>query len=97
MPTYTVAIRGTKFRPPEAREVAKHLTPHESVLLEPEPKNPYDENAIKIIVKDQFIGFVQADIAAVLSPILQGADHGLAAYVSEERDTSGLHFIEVTV
>lgn len=95
MPTFTVAIKGTKFRPPEAREVARNLSPHQVVTLVPDPENEFDSNAIKIMVKDQFIGFVQKDMAAVLAARIDGEAVG---YVSENADpNSGLYLVEVTV
>lgn len=95
MPTFTVAIRGTKFRPSEAREVAGNLSPHQNVTLEPDPSNDHDPNAIKIIAQDQFIGYVQKDMAAVLASRLDGLTE---AYVSENTDPqSGLYLIEVTI
>lgn len=96
MSTFTVAIRGIKFRPPEAKEVARNLTPHEVVTIEPDPLNEYDPNALKIIARGQFIGFVQKDMAEHIAPRLEGETE---AYVSEHRDGSkdDLYLIEITV
>lgn len=97
MPTFTVAIRGTKFRPPEAREVARSLTPHEVVTIEPDPDNEFDPNALKIIARGQFIGYVQKDMAEHLAARLDGPTE---AYVSEHKDVGTkdeLYLIEITV
>lgn len=95
MPTFTVAVRGTKFRPPEAQEIAAHLGPLEPVTLEPEPFNEHDPNAIKVIARGEFIGYLQKNMAVFLAARLDGETQ---AYASENIDQwSGLRFIEVTV
>lgn len=95
MPTFTVRLMGTKFRPSEAREVAKALAPHENVTLVPERDNQYDPHAIKIEARGQFIGYVQRDMAAVLYPY---AWEPMTAYVSEEKDAKGeFNLIEVVI
>lgn len=95
MPTFIVAIRGIKFRPLEAREVARNLSPHEVVIIRPDPLNEYDPNALAIIANNEvFIGFVQKDMAKVIAPRLDGDTLG---FVSENIDPTGLRFIEITV
>lgn len=100
MPTFTVRLMGTKFRPPEAREVASNLKPHENVTLVAEPENEYDRNAIRVEVHGEFIGYVQKDMAAALQQYIFWTPDGqepLTGYVSEDRDQAGLHLIEVSV
>lgn len=96
MPTFTVAIRGNKFRPAAAKEAARNLSPHEVVIIRPDPTNEHDPNALKIIANNEvFIGFVQRDMAAVIAARLDGDTLG---FVSEHSDPqSGLYLIEVTV
>jgi hypothetical protein len=94
MPTYTVQIRGVKFRPREAREIANNLTPNETVRLEAEPDNPYDPCAIQVIAQGEFIGYVQKDMAKVLHPYTY---EPMTAYVSEMKDMEGRHYIEVVI
>lgn len=97
MPTFTVAIRGNKFRPAAAKEAARNLSPHEVVIIRPDPTNEFDPNALMIIANnDIFIGFVQKDMAAVMAARLDGED--TLGFVSEHSDpSSGLYLIEVTI
>jgi hypothetical protein len=95
MPTFTVRLMGTKFRPREAREIASHLQPNDPVTLEAEPDNAYDPCAIKVIAQGEFIGYVQKDMAQVLHPY---AFEPMTAYVSENMDAKGeYHLIEVVI
>lgn len=41
------------------------------LVLEPEPDNKYDEFAIRVLLGDQQVGYVEKKLAKRLSPILQ--------------------------
>lgn len=43
------SIRGMHFRPP-AKSILAALPANHPILLQPEPDNPYDQNAIKVLV-----------------------------------------------
>lgn len=53
---------GMNFRPMEAQIVALELQPGTAVVLEAEPTNKYDPNAIKVLSKEEgvFLGYVAA-------------------------------------
>lgn len=49
MPIFPAAILGAHFRPP-AKLIFEYLASDTVLLLEPEPDNPYDANAIKVLL-----------------------------------------------
>lgn len=67
------AVVGIHFRPPEAKAVMDEVEIGDQLLLEPEPSNPYDSNAVRVIEPEsgEFIGFLSresnAEVAAHLA------------------------------
>lgn len=49
MPNLTSLLVGAHFRPP-AKLVLAHLPAGASLVLDPEPSNPYDSNAVRVLV-----------------------------------------------
>lgn len=47
--TYTLPLVGDYFRPP-AKAIIQNLPAETPLYLEREPENPYDENAVKVLV-----------------------------------------------
>lgn len=72
LPTFEAVLRGMKFRPIEAQSVTMNLQVGDSLLLEREPNNPYDSNAIRVIEPNsgEFIGFIAKEVAVELTPYL---------------------------
>lgn len=57
--TVNAPLMGVNFRPAEAKERVKALEIGERLLLEREPSNEYDPNAVKVKTQDGFfIGYV---------------------------------------
>lgn len=70
MPTITTVLAGCNFRPSEARARCKQLRLREAVELEADPNNEYDNHAVRVLVDDQFIGFVaRADNGAIFAAL----------------------------
>ena len=62
---------GLYYRTAAEQTRAMNLKPGEALRLEPEPTNPFDPNAVKVLTEDGFhIGYVSKDEA----PFLKG-DH----------------------
>lgn len=60
-PDYTFTLAGACYRDEKTRFLLLLLPLYSEVFLEPEPTNPYDPNAIKVLLKDQVqIGYVPA-------------------------------------
>lgn len=80
MPTFpNVRCVGMHFRGPAAVEAAAALTPHQSqLMLEREPDNAYDAYAIKVMLEDIHLGYIERGQAAWISPLL---DDGAEATV----------------
>ena len=76
MTEVTAHLRGVNFRPPVAKEVVLALNVGDKLLLEREPSNKFDENAIRVLHPDEeaedskFLGFVAKEVAAVIAPPL---------------------------
>lgn len=39
--------------------------------LVPEPSNPYDRNAVKVVVEGQHVGYLEKEVAVVIQPIMR--------------------------
>jgi len=63
MPFHQTYIAGVKFRP-GADEVLSKLDPGAELSLQPEPTNPYDPNAVKVMSGTRHIGYVPKDLSA---------------------------------
>jgi hypothetical protein len=51
-------LAGLSFRPKTAKEVVDTLQIGDTLTLERDPENEYDDNAIKVLAVDEFIGFI---------------------------------------
>ena len=58
MTKFTSLLVGAHFRPP-AKSLLTFLASGQILRLEPEPENPYDENAIKVILDTQDLDFTK--------------------------------------
>lgn len=67
---YEALLRGVNFRPIEAKVKVNELVEGQALLLEREPYNEFDSNAIKVIEPDSqiFLGYVAKEVAADLAP-----------------------------
>ena len=71
----TAPLRGTQFRPEEARQVVMGLEVGNSLDLEREPDNAFDSNAIKVLSPEHegeaaFLGYIAKEIAISLAPAM---------------------------
>ena len=71
---YTFPLRGANFRPESAKAVTAVLQINDTVQLVAEPDNPYDANAIRVVVFDEHIGYVAREIAEVMIDDFNNAD-----------------------
>ena len=82
----TAPLRGTQFRPEEARNVVMGLTVGEALDLEREPDNSYDANAIKVLSpahegEAAFLGYVAREIAESLAPAMDsGVNYSVVVF-----------------
>lgn len=59
-------VRGMKFTEPSI-ELWKQLEEDVELILEREPGNKYDENAVKVVFKDFHLGYVDKKNAEIVS------------------------------
>ena len=62
------------------------LTEESDLMLSRDKNNPYDENAIKVIADYMHIGYIKAELAAELAPIM---DSGKTVHVELLQVTGG--------
>lgn len=68
MQNIVFALAGLNFRPKSAKDVVAELEIGAEVTLERDPENQYDYNAVKVIVGDEFVGFIpKADNSEIAS------------------------------
>ena len=64
---------GSNFRPAECREIVKTLEEGTVLVLERDPQNQYDSNAIKVMYEGNHLGFIpKSDNEALANEM----DHG---------------------
>ena len=83
MPTLNCPLVGMHFRPP-AKQVLGHLPTGARLQLVPEPSNPYDAKAIKVLV-------VPAEIPLSQDASLEQSLEGTGDTVETVRSTSQIH------
>jgi hypothetical protein len=66
MNSFFSKINGTTFRP-EAQEIIRNLNKGVGLLLIREPLNPYDKNAIKVMLDDEHLGYIPKGTAESLA------------------------------
>lgn len=92
MPTFpNVACVGMHFRGGGAVELARMIDETTEVLLEREPENQYDAYAIKVMIADQHIGYIERGQAAWISPLLDEGEVARVEYVEHEQRGKNSH------
>lgn len=76
-PTFEAILRGVSHRPIEAKAIVKDLEEGDSLLIERDPHNEFDANAIKVTHEPsgEFIGFVAKEVAVDLAPWMDKGWH----------------------
>lgn len=87
-------LRGVNFRPKEAKEIVKSLAIETTLTLERDSGNEYDENAVKVLYEDQFIGFVAKEDAAEIGPRMDSGEEFICYVESRVGDLKLLLSIE---
>lgn len=70
MSNYTAYLRGTSFRGIEAQAIAQNLVEGQELVLQREPSNAFDENAIAVLDPETqvHLGYVAKEVAVDLAP-----------------------------
>jgi len=99
MPTFpNVAVVGMHFRGANAVEIASSLQPSNTLVLEPEPENAYDGNALKVLYEGHHIGYIERGQAAWITPLLdEGADYTCTVTRLETRRNNIHPIVEIVV
>lgn len=67
MPKGIYPIIGMRHRGVEAERIVRSLARDEALVLERDPENQYDPNAVKVIARGEHVGFVPKALAALLA------------------------------
>lgn len=72
MTEFTAYLRGNNFRPIEAKSIFAGLIEGDSLMLQREPGNQYDPNAIMVIhpPTEIHLGYVAKEVATELAPMM---------------------------
>jgi hypothetical protein len=86
-----VRVVGMHFRGGSAKDVAAALDPGDTVTLEREPDNEYDAYAIKVLVSDMHIGYIERNMAAWISPLIDQGWSAVGIVTGHEQRKNNLH------
>lgn len=69
---FTAILRGLSFRGIDDKAFFQTLAEGDVLLLEREPSNPYDPNAIKVTSQDNtyHVGYVAKEVAVEIAPLM---------------------------
>lgn len=67
MPKGIYPIIGMRHRGVEAERIVRGLAMDEALVLERDPGNRYDPNAVKVVARGEHVGFVPRGLAASLA------------------------------
>lgn len=85
----TLRIAGFSHRQAELSQLSLFDT-HQAQLIR-DPQNPFDANAIKVLVDDLHIGFVPAKQAAIMAPRMDEAGKdSVSVHVTVKRQGKSL-------
>jgi len=72
METIVFEVKGSMYRPKRViKMIADNLDNGSILTLDPDLKNKYDENAVKVIYDDTFIGYVERDLSSEVKKIIE--------------------------
>lgn len=80
-------VVGVRYRAPFERMVAASVAPYDGLILEREPHNPYDSGAVKVLHGSTHIGYVERDVAATLSRLMDSGVFYMATTVKNRRNS----------
>lgn len=69
---FEAVLRGTSFRPIEAKAIVNQLNDGDILALMREPENRFDANAIMVLAPDtnDHLGYVAKEVAVELAPLM---------------------------
>jgi hypothetical protein len=72
MTEFTAYLRGTSFRPITAKTIVAGFQGGEALLIEREPHNQFDPNAIMVLDPEtrEHLGYVAKEVAVELAPMM---------------------------
>lgn len=92
MPTFpNVRVVGMHFRGGGAKDVAAAMSEATPITLEREPDNQFDAYAIKVLIENFHIGYIERGQAAWISPLMDDGDEAAATFTHHEEVKNNLH------
>ena len=71
---FEIPVVGNHFRDPQEKEAMLGLAAGDALVLEREPDNQYDANAIKVMLEHFHLGYVGKEFAVDMAPLLDTED-----------------------
>lgn len=92
MPKFpNVRVVGMHFRGGGAKDVAAAITEATPINLEREPDNQYDAYAIKVLIEDFHIGYIERGQAAWISPLMDEGEPYTVTFTHHEEVKKNTH------
>ena len=97
MSELTFKIAGVKFH--EYKKVIDKISENDILKLEPEPTNPYDPNAVKILYQNTMLGYVPKKFSSEVSASIEafGPDKVKCILTKFEKGAKTYEMFEVTI
>lgn len=67
-------LMGAAHRDAAAKSVVKSLVPGEHLILQRDLANEYDENAVRVLWNETWIGFLERGVAAEVGPRMDAGE-----------------------
>ena len=77
-------VNGVSFE--DRQEIIKQMSEKDNVYFEPEPENKHDINAIKVLFKEQLVGYLPRKIACLLQDCIQHLCGEVSRIVGDEQE-----------
>lgn len=67
-------LMGAAHRDAAARSIVQSLREGDALTLERDPDNAYDENAVRVMWQDVWVGFLERGVAAEVGPRMDAGE-----------------------
>lgn len=81
-------VHGIRYLPPETKRIVENLLPGDELALVPEPENPFDQWAIKVVSQEASIGYCPRFLNRDLHKLQRANNNAVAVYVERLNDNA---------
>lgn len=91
--TFNASLVGMRFYKPSFDIQTKAL--NSKLVLEREPRNPHDSNAIAVSICDEKVGHINKDAAAIIAPLMDSGEEFKVVVGKFSKQSIGLQIISM--